>query len=200
MLLFVLGIQLVIALPLPREGVSLKSPESREEIQRWLALSERLGVTMTQEGFVSGLNTLGSWTGGLRRDLIKPWLPVQRVTGTGQRWAFFAVPDTHPVRLEVSVVEPEGSRLVFRRLDPDHRWLAPTFAYRRVRGLYDGARKKNRLYLRFVDWVADQTFEAYPEAEGVEVEVLRYHTTLPGEPEDARRVPRLRVNVDRVDR
>ena len=51
-----------------------------------------------------------------------------------------------------------------------------------------------------MDWVADQTFQVYPEAEGVEVQVLRYHTTLPGEPEDARRVPRLRVNVDRVDR
>ena len=197
LLLFILLIQLFIACPLPREGVTLKSPESREELQRWLVLSERLGVSLTQEELASGLNTLGSWTGSLRRDLMKPWLPLQRMTGTGQRWAFFAVPDTHPVRLEVSVEEPEGSRMVFRRLDSDHRWRASAFAYRRVRGLYDGARKKNALYRNFVEWVADQAFEDHPRAEAVEVQVMRYHTTLPGEPEDAKLVPRLRVHVER---
>jgi len=195
----VLGVQVFLALPLPREVGSSKSPESKAEVQRWLVLGERVGVHVTEDEMQAALDSLGAWTGGLRRDIIQPWLPVQRWTGTGQGWAFFAVPDTHPVRLEVTVVEPEGPRMVFRRLDAAHRWRAPTFAYRRVRGLYDTVRKKNAMYRRFGRWVALEALEDHPDGLAVEIQVLRHHVTLPGEPRDERTVRRLHLHFDRED-
>lgn len=199
MLAVVIGVQVFLALPLPREVGTAKSPESRAEVQRWLALGERIGVHMTPDEMQASLHSLGAWTGGFRRELVQPWLPVQRWMGTGQGWAFFAVPDTHPVRLEVTVVEPEGSRVVFRRLDPAHRWRASTFAYRRVRGLYDSARKKNTMYRRFSRWVAREALADHPEGQAVELQVLKNRVTLPGEPRDEATVRRLYLRFDRED-
>jgi hypothetical protein len=106
------------------------------------------------------------------------------VTGTGQGWALFANPDTHPARLQIRVrrAGASGWEILYQRLDPDHTWADDRLSYRRVRGCHDagGFRNKPRtIYRRFAQWIGQEILAREPSVEVVEVRTIRTHTTLP---------------------
>jgi hypothetical protein len=127
--------------------------------------------------------------GRAHRALLAPARPVFAATGTGQGWALFANPDTHPARLEIRGRRRGETTFtpLFRHLDPDATWRAPALTYRRLRGVYDagGYRSRPRKpYLRFAQWIGREALAERPDLAAVEVRTVRTHTTLPGSPPD----------------
>jgi len=181
----VVAVHGVAALPVPHvvRPRELKDPVAAAELRRW---SERL----TAIGYPIETTELGDevvrWSGRLgraHRAVLRPFRPWFRFTGTGQGWALFANPDTHPSRMEISVVRGEEQALVYRRLDPQHDRYAARIAYRRVRGLYDATSARHRPTAgsrRFADWVAQLAQADDPTVDGVVVRFVATHHPLPG--------------------
>ncbi|MFT4623851.1 MAG: hypothetical protein ACI8PZ_002507 [Myxococcota bacterium] len=183
----VLAVHGLKAAPLPRpiSEASFARPENREELRRWMGLVDALGIPLSTAQLKSLSSGIGGKVGRARWRLMRPLKPVFDLTGTGQGWALFATPDSHPQRLEVWIGTAGEERLVSRRCDADYPHLAAALSFRRVRGVYDSVSGKPKpTYRRFTRWVADRTFETFPEAEWVRVEQVRTHTRLPWERAD----------------
>ena len=104
LLAIVIAIQLVLAIPSTEritEG-SLRRPEAREELDRWMALLDTIGIDWTREEVSTGLIRVNDTVKGAHSTLVKPIRPVKRYLGFNQAWALFASPDTHPNLLVIS--------------------------------------------------------------------------------------------------
>ena len=198
----VLAVHGLKAAPLPRpmNEASFSRPEVREELQRWMGLVEALGIPLDRSQVKSLVKSIGGPVGRARWRAMKPFRGIFDLTGTGQGWALFATADSHPQRLEVWIGVGDEEVLVSRRADPAYPHLARELAFRRVRGVYDSVKGKPKgTYRRFTRWVAERTFEAYPEAEWVRVQQVRTHTVLPWEKEDGQEVVRYALTHERSD-
>lgn len=190
----VIAVHGLYAMPSPVRvnRADLDSPEGRDEVTRWLGLLHAVGVSISREELER--ETM-AWTKSLASahwEMKKPFQPAFRVTGTGQAWALFANPDSHPHRLEVYVREAGVWRPVYRRNHPELDWLDPVFRYRRVRAVYDGSTgKAGAPYWNFTRWVARRAMLEWPDVDAVRVQMVRTHTTLPGEPLDPAEAVRL---------
>ena len=174
----VLSVHGLMALPLPRPVMRQNSPGSLQELSNWRGRLGEAGLHVTNEQLIDWVGVLSQpmfW----RRELLAPMRPVHDLMGVGQGWGFFAVPVTHPRRLEVYAIAGEQETLIFRRLDPKRTWRADWFADRHVRGVYDSVRGRKPIYRRFVATVAEMAFEDFPEATEVRVQLVRTHTPSP---------------------
>ncbi len=167
----------------------LRNPVSAEEVAAWSRRLAALGIALPPDDLGDLVISVSGAIGRAHRALQAPARPVFAATGTGQGWALFANPDTHPARLEVRGRRDGETTFtpLFRHLDPDATWRAPALTYRRVRGVYDagGYRSKPRKpYQRFARWIAREALAERPDLAAVEVRTVRTHTTLPGAPPD----------------
>ncbi len=181
----------------------LKNPVSAEEVERWAERLTTLGYAISAEELGERVMAITGIIGGAHRELREPFRPFLRFTGTGQGWALFANPDTHPGRLSIRIERDGKLQDLYLQLDPELDWWRAKLAYRRVRGCWDagGYRARPRaIYTRFSRWVADRVFEANPDVDAVEVRTLRTHTTLPSEPDDPKVEVRHVVRTRRGDR
>ena len=177
------------ALPLPHSvrASNLDGATGWEEIERWVGIFESLGIEVTHRGLRDRVLSIGQATATFRRTVLRPFRPWLRTTGTGQSWALFAHPDTHPRRLVVSGTTGEdGSwQLLFRSRDPDASLLRPLFRYRRVRALWDSTSRRKRpgsLYERFTDEIALRVFEERPDVQRVRIQFERLESRRPEHP------------------
>lgn len=188
----------LLALPMPRSvsPEELDRPEFREELRRWRPTLSALGIT--EEEGLAWVRWLGALESA-RDQLVRPGRRFLRLTGTGQGWALFAAPDPFPGRLELWAHRADGTEeLLYRRHDPEARWMARVVEYRRVRGLYDGAGSKPRPVLRrFVRFLAEQAFQEDAARTGLELRVMRTHSLLPWEKPDPKERIRLSVLEER---
>lgn len=189
----------IVALPIgpPVTDKSLNSERGRAEVDAWMRIAGPLGFS--REGFVDAVKLWSERLVATDRLLTSPIKPVMRLTRTGQSWALFATPDDDPQCLEIRGVTASGdTRLLYRRLDPDHTFLRPQLDFRRVRGVYDltGTSKPAR-YKNFAAWAGAAALAAYPDLEAVEIAQKRTYTTLPGAPRDPRIDERHHVRIDR---
>ena len=204
-----LAVHACAATPTPRriKPEDARTATAQEEIRLWLNVMARVGVQMSSDKLLELVNTIGGTASDLKQGIMAPFQPLMRVTGTGQSWALFAYPDRYPNRLVVEIREPNGQWTpVFRSADPEHEFLEPQLAFRRVRGVYDTAASRGspgKVYDRFVDWVARETFAAWPDADDVRVKMVQFHVDLPYESSAAEaektRLVRLRSR-DQVER
>jgi hypothetical protein len=192
------------AAPLPHVVTrdDLKNPVSQEELHRWTERLNALGYTIDDAALAERVISITGVIGGAHRALIAPFRPLFRVTGTGQGWALFANPDTHPARLQIRVrrAGSTGWELLYQRLDPEHAWADDRLSYRRIRGCHDagGFRSKPRaVYRRFADWIGREILAREPDVDVVEVRTVRTHTTVPPRPPDATEEPRHAITVRR---
>lgn len=174
--------------PAPRElkRDELGDPPVVEELDRWYALIDGLGLPISRDRFEDEVVTWSARLSGAHRLLKVPFKPMMDLTGTGQGWALFAAPDTHPQRLVIEGRRHGGDwEMLYRRIDPEHALLDPVFRYRRVRGVYDGtSRRAGRTYKYFTRFAARRVFEVRPDLSQVRVVMVRYHTTLPWQDPD----------------
>ena len=201
----VLFVHTCAALPIPRpvRAEDARTPTAQDELRLWVGVFGRLGLEVSKEDLLDLVNGVGKLCVNTRSAIMGPFRPILRLTGTGQAWALFAYPDRYPNLLQVEVRQPDGSwELVYASADPEHAFMAPQFAFRRVRGVYDTAAAKGapgKVYDRFADWVAREALEAWPEATDARVKMVQRRVTLPGEPADAdekTRLVRLRSRED----
>jgi len=188
---FVVLVHGIRVAPLPHKvhAHELKDPVAKEEVARW---SERL----TSLGYTIGPKELGERvvevTDGIsstHRGLTAPFRPWFRWTGTGQGWALFANPDTHPSRLRIDGVGPDGKRVLFQSGDPEHAWLLPYLKHRRLRPIFDAAavrRRPSASYRRLVDWIWTRAQVDHPDLIRIEAVLLATHPALP----DSGKTPR----------
>jgi hypothetical protein len=179
----------IYALPMPRSLTleTLREEDGRENVDRWLGWLRGAGLTLQRDDFeqwvLVAANTLHdghTWA----KAPFKPWMDL---SGNGQSWGLFAVPDRWPVRLEILVWTTGGTEwtLAYRRLDAEHDLLADVLSYRRIRGIYDGQIGKPRAaYKNLTRWLARRIFATHPDVERVQVQGRKSHTTLPTEPAD----------------
>ncbi|MBX2801038.1 MAG: hypothetical protein KTR31_25385 [Myxococcales bacterium] len=190
MITSVIAVHGIFVAPVPHVVTpqELTNPVSRDEVRRWAERFTALGYAISAEELGERVVDVSGVVGGSHRKLKAPFRPLLRFTGTGQGWALFANPDTHPGRLNIRV-KRQGGRWehLYLQLDPELDWWKAPLSYRRLRGCWDesGFRRKPRaMYRRFAHWVADRIFAIDPEVTTVQVRTLRTHTTLPGEPGD----------------
>jgi len=187
---FALVIHGLLAAPLPQpvSKRDFKGPVSAQEVEKWHELATAVGWEMTDQEFQDLVMTVSNGIGETHVAMEKPIKKALRITGTGQGWALFAVPDAYPHRLEIQG-KRSGDRnwhFIYRRHDPEFsEFLGSQINYRRVRGIYDGSsRRPGRTYKNFTKWVAVHAFNQFPELTEVRVRMIRAHTTIPGEEPD----------------
>ncbi len=189
LLLFVVALHLFAAAPLPRSvrRSQYEGPMARDEVARWVELLAAVGVRRTPEELVEASYRSGVFWSELRRSVLRPFDGVFRVTGTGQGWGLFTYPDTYPHRLTVWARPRHDApwEVLYAALDAAHDWRRPWFAYRRIRGVYDGqTAKPGPSYETFARWAAGLAFDDVPWAAEVRVGFVRAHTTEPGRTPD----------------
>ena len=187
----VLVVHGIAAAPLPHVVTKddLRNPVTQEEVHRWTERISALGYAIDDATLGERVIAVTGLIGGAHRAMIAPFRPFFRITGTGQGWALFANPDTHPARLQIRVRRAGSTEweLLYQRLDPDHAWADDRLSYRRVRGCHDGGglRSKPRsIYKRFAAWIGQEILDADPTVDAVEVRTIRTHTTLPSRDPD----------------
>ncbi|MCB9677582.1 MAG: hypothetical protein H6737_20920 [Alphaproteobacteria bacterium] len=183
----------IYALPSPVavDDADLNSGEGREEVRRWVEMLNGIGIALTAEELGELVKTWSTRGANVHNAMKRPFRTWMRQTGTGQGWGLFASPDTYPHRLEIYVFEGNDWVPIFRRNDPELRFLDGPLRYRRVRGIYDGSTGRQRVvYWNFSRWVARRALLAHPEASRVRVQMVGTHTTLPWEKPDPTEVVR----------
>ncbi len=186
----VLFVHACAAMPIPRpvRPEDVRTPTAQDELALWVDIFASLGVQTDADELVGLVNSVGQVCVDVKAAIMGPFRPLLRVTGTGQAWALFAYPDRYPNLLQVEVRRGGADwETVYAAADPDHTFLAEQFSFRRVRGVYDTAAAKGspgKVYDRFVDWVAREVFERWPDATDVRVKMLQKRVTLPTEMPD----------------
>ena len=189
LLAVVIAVHGLFAAPVPHvvTASDLKNPVSRDELADWASFLTDLGFAIEPLELGVRVISVTETIGGTHRAMKEPFRPLMSFTGTGQGWPLFANPDTHPDRLEVEVLRRDGVReVVYRQLDPSHRWHRSQIAYRRMRGLWDAggySRRPHGVYRRFARWVARELFEEDDDIDEVTVRMWRTHTPMPGHTE-----------------
>jgi hypothetical protein len=183
-LAIVVGVHGLMAAPLPSRmrAQERTNPDSLEEVARWTKALNKLGIGISEEGLMD----FSFWTGEVattsRNFFLKPFRPLFRFTGTGQAWGLFTHPDRYPDYLEIYGKGQESWELIYKIHDTEYDFMAEQLAYRRIRGLWDGSSNKPKAsYNYFVDWVARNAFESYPDLESVRVQFRRTRTFTPSE-------------------
>ena len=175
----------------------LRNPIANQELQRWSELLAKVGVERTPKQLRVAAMGYGNGLADLKKTLMTPFRPAFRLTGTGQAWGLFTYPNTFPHTLHIEVNEGGAWRTVYAALDPEATWMEEHFRFRRVRGVYDdNAWKARRSYENFVDWVAREAFEDFPDADEVSVYMTRRPARAVGEPmspDVERRLERVRT-------
>jgi len=182
----VLFAECVDALPLPvLDESDLEHQVAYDEIRRWRSALSVVGVSLTEEEMIALGLSVGATSISFRRWSMAPIRPFNRVFGIGQAWGLFAYPDPYAGRLTVEVSESDGQwREFFRAPDEGTQRWRQVLRYRRIRGVYDDSgdrRRPTALYGRFVDWVAFEIFETYPDVVSVRVRMDLVHIRAPGE-------------------
>jgi hypothetical protein len=192
---FVHGVAASPLPPSPTTAKALANPIAVEELDGWVRLLGGLGVTTNRAQLTELAVRSSVVTSELRGLVTKPFRPLMRITGTGQGWGLFTYPNTHPHRLVIEVERGGEFQVVYRALDPEHRYLEPQLTFRRVRGVYDdNASKVRPSYESFARWVARRAFADWPDATRVRVKMIRTHVVTPGQKPD----PKSEVRLVRV--
>jgi hypothetical protein len=200
LLALVLVVHGIAASPLPKsvKRSQLESPIGREELDHWVNILGGVGVTVTRAELEDATLVVGSRAADVRRTLLGPFQPWFRFTGTGQGWGLFTTPDTFPHQLVVEVRRGETWETVYAGLDPDATWNRDRFAYRRLRGVYDGnTRKPGASYDNFVAQVGAWALADFPDASAARVGFVRFHTRAPDQPPDPERAEKFKRAVAR---
>ena len=179
--------QVFLALPMPHKvsESTLRRPEAKEELSRWMSLIRGVGLDWTRDQVKTELIAWTHWLADTHKTASIPLKPARKYLGIGQSWALFAAPDTHPNRLEVAARVDGDWQLVFRRLDPEHTLLSSQISFRRVRGVHDSVgNRPGKVYRAFCDLIAEGVFEQHPDADAIRVRMYRHHITPPHKPAD----------------
>ena len=187
----------VAALPLPHavRPQELRDPVARDEVRRWAERLTALGYTIDDAALGERVVSVTGWIGGAHRRVLAPVRPWFRWTGTGQGWALFANPDTHPNRIQVAVHRGGTEEVIYLRGDPTKQAFAPWIESRRIRPVYDAHANRSRPtpeYRRYVVWLSNRIRASDPTVEAVSVSLIETHTPARGA---AARPPRVRHTV-----
>ncbi len=166
---------------------SLAKPGPQEEVSRWMDLVRALHLPIDRPTFeqlvIDGSDLIITWD----RWLTSPIKPVLRFTQTGQAWALFATPDSHPHAIHIAgrAESDDEWELLYGRFDREHTLLGSQISFRRIRGVYDGqSTKPGRLYRNLCRWLAREVFERRADLDEVKVYMVRQHTLPPWLPPD----------------
>jgi len=175
------------ALPIPQavNPSMMESPVAIAESERWSEILSRLGIQRDAPTLRADTMRISKQLSSARKKALSPFSQLFRYTGTGQGWGFFNTPDAYPDQLRVEADIDGQWVLLYAALSKEADFLADKLTYRRVRGVYDGnTDRPGDSYNHMVDWIADETFTAFPDAKRVRVSFVRTHTTVPGVPPD----------------
>ncbi len=176
----------LMAFPAPSGGMNRsawKDPSVQAEFKAWRQRLAGWGYELTAEQFEEELWQVASTYMGARTAVLQPLNPYFMYAGTWQSWRMFVGPHTHPARLRVEVERDGAWELVYEGRSWEHTWNSAIFDHDRMRSAvfrYAWARYA-RTYPRFVDWVAREAREDFPEATRVRVSFFKYRTRSPAE-------------------
>lgn len=175
----------IYALPLPPavNPGTLQEDWRQRDIRLWRSWLESIGLDVTHQQIEQQLMFWTGLTGRLHRALKTPFRPLFQLTASNQAWALFAAASTQPETVVVQVRELDGTwRTIARRLDPDATWKADVLRYRRIRGVWDGQKRRTRrTYKDLSKWLADEAFAEMPEISEVQVYIEQGRSVYPWE-------------------
>lgn len=185
---FVVLFNVLAAVPTPGyvNKQKLNRPIARAELERWVRFFGAFGIETDSEGLAAWYIDFSAGIEETKWKVLTPILWWMNLTKTHQGWRLFGMPDERPYALKVVARIRGKEELLYQSGDSEHRYMAGLFEFRRVRALYNpGSSGPPNTYRGFAKRAADRIFEDRPEVDEVVISVLRSHTTLPSEPEDA---------------
>ncbi|HCH65967.1 MAG: hypothetical protein CL927_18470 [Deltaproteobacteria bacterium] len=200
----VLLLQMLDAVPLPelRER-HLQNPVAQSELKRWTQFLQSTGVDITQDELAAFGLRVGGVAGAFRKSVLRPWSPFRRVTGTGQDWSLFSIPEPAAGRLVVEGHMADGTVTTFYRAPGGNGDALDTMLeYRRLRGVYDSASDRpqpRKIYRQFGRWLSARLMADHPDIMQVEVRLDRHQIRTPDQPlspPDERRHARMYTRAD----
>jgi len=178
----------IYALPLPNRVTerTLKEDWRQRDIELWRGWLSDAGIAVEHEQIEQQLLFWTGLSADLHQTLKWPFRPLFELTSSNQAWALFAAATTKPETVVVQVRTDDGEwRTVTRRLDPDADWMDATIRYRRIRGLWDGQKKRTRRpYINLTEWIANEAFTKWPEVKQVRVFLEQRRSVYPWEEPD----------------
>jgi hypothetical protein len=106
----------------------------------------------------------------VRATLLAPFRGLKEALLYDQRWSLFGGAKDARHRLWVEGRVGRRWTLLYRPHDPEHRWLADTLEYRRVRAAWNvGRRGRTRGYDAFTAWLSERAFRERDEVSAVRV-------------------------------
>lgn len=180
---FAIVVSLVEGCPVPHAGhATLAHPANQREVERWSEILTELGYAISPPDLAERVVAASDALGRMHGRIVAPVAPLQRWTRTSQRWNLFPLADPAPYRMHVEAQCSGEWRLLYRPLDPDHRFMGTALEYRRLRGAWNpGVRGPRPAYGHFVDFLTARIFDAYPDCDRARVRFEQIRLPRPGE-------------------
>lgn len=175
----------VLAFPAPtgaRQDSTWRDPHLRSELQGWVKMLNAAGWAVTAPELVEIARGLATAALDVRDLAIAPFLPYATVCGTGQGWQMFASLNDEPARLSVQIRRGGGDwEPLYIARDPAAAWRGPQLDQERTRAVInDWSWAKNRSdYRLFSAWLARQAARDFPDADAIQVSMLRARLPTP---------------------
>lgn len=197
----------LVALPAVGGGLNRDAWSSatvQAELRAWAHRLNALGAEFTVDQLQDRLWRLAVRYERGRRDVLAPFVPYLRYTGTAQFWRMFVAPHRYPGRLRIEVDRGDGFEPIYEARSSTWAWRRAMLDHARMRSaVFRAAWPHFRVSRReLVSWLERLAASDFPDAQRLRVSFLRYRTRSPEEVRAGREVavtPEL-VSVRDLDR
>lgn len=155
------------------------TPTVQDEFEVWASRLRDWGLGLSAEQLKDTLwGFVVQYEAG-RREALRPFGPYLRTTGSVQSWRMFVAPHRYPGRLVVEVRrQGEPFEHVYVARSGEHTWMRAPLDHTRMRSAVFRYAWKHirRGRVHFVDWLAREAAEDFPDAERIRVSFERFRT------------------------
>ncbi|MET0340656.1 MAG: hypothetical protein ABW252_06625 [Polyangiales bacterium] len=172
----------------PLDEARLARPTNARTVRSLQDALFAVGLDVRRADIEATLIALSTPIVAARNALVDPFAPALEFAQMGQRWGLFLQTGRTAYRVEIAARTEAGPfEVVYRPHEVDALGLGSTFAFRRLRGLYNpGAKGAPRAQFEgFVDYAAGEVFHARPAAVEVRVRMERLRLGTRDEPSRA---------------
>lgn len=160
-----------------------KTKHNQAQFAQWSEALGTLGIDLTPKQFEDELWRFVRSYLGFQRPAARALRPLSAQLGVNQSWRMFSNPQTHPARVHVDLDRGAGFAPLYVSRSDEFDWRRKQFDHNRMRKLVGRIVRKGRprSHREFVNWIAAQTRDEFPDATRVRVRLFRWPTPSPAE-------------------
>jgi hypothetical protein len=159
----------------------LQRPFEQEELGRWHAQAQRLGLEVSREQLTERYLAFASKVAEARALVLAPLSWWTSWTQTVPGWNLFGTPDDFSPAFRLSAWDPSGERVLYESGVAEQSWQASLLGYRRLRAAYNPSRSGTpSTYPGLCQRLSERVFREQPLVERVRCAIVRRAVPLPG--------------------